>query len=155
MNVFILSDKYIDQSTQNRYTLIQFLSILPIQTVCSPQIIILYVMSQQKIYTKREIAYKKQILEHNFVLQESCTTVRRWQRFILLVKVGHCVGDQSTLYSTLHLSQHLLSDHYLNFYLNILYLADFQIKHDNTRILEVIHNIRCTLFHVFCKRLNL
>jgi len=50
-------------------------------------------MSQQKIYTKREIAYKKQILEHNFVLQESCTTVRRWQIFILLVKVGHCVGD--------------------------------------------------------------
>ena len=24
---------------------------------------------------------------------ESCKTVRRWQRSILLVKGGHCVGD--------------------------------------------------------------
>ena len=50
-------------------------------------------MSQQKIYAKRKIAYKKQNLEHNCVLQESCKTVRRWQRSILLVKGGHCVGD--------------------------------------------------------------
>jgi len=28
-------------------------------------------MSQQKIYAKRKIAYKKQNLEHNCVLQES------------------------------------------------------------------------------------
>ena len=39
------------------------------------------------------MAYKKQNLEHNCVLQKSYKTVRRWQRFILLVKVGHCVGD--------------------------------------------------------------
>ena len=50
-------------------------------------------MSQQKIYTKREIAYKKQNLEHNCVLLESCKTVRGWQRSILLVKGGHCVED--------------------------------------------------------------
>ena len=40
------------------------------QTVFSPQIIILYFMSQQKKYTKREMAYKKQNLEHNCVLQK-------------------------------------------------------------------------------------
>jgi len=50
-------------------------------------------MSQQKVYAKRKIVFKKQNLEHNFVLQESCTTVRRWQRSVLLVKGGHCVGD--------------------------------------------------------------
>ena len=63
------------------------------QTVFSPQIIILYFMSQQKIYTKRKIAYKKQNLEQNCVLQESCKTVRRWKRSILVVKGGHCIGD--------------------------------------------------------------
>mgnify|MGYP000045936214 CR=1 FL=1 len=55
------------------------------QTVFSPQIIILCFMSQQKINAKRKIAYKKQTLEHKCVLQESCKTVRRWQRSILLV----------------------------------------------------------------------
>jgi len=50
-------------------------------------------MSQQKLYAKSNIAYKKQDLEHNCVLQESCKTVRRWQRSILLVKGGHCLGD--------------------------------------------------------------
>ena len=59
----------------------------------SPQIIILYFMSQLKIYTKRKVTYKKENLEHNCVLQESCKTVRRWQRSVLLVKGGHCVGD--------------------------------------------------------------
>ena len=49
-------------------------------------------MSQQKIFAKKKIAYKKQTLEHNCVLQESWT-VRRWQRSILLVKEGHCIGD--------------------------------------------------------------
>ena len=44
-------------------------------------------MSQQKFYAKRKIAYKKQKLEY------SCKTVRRWQRSLLLVKGGHCVGD--------------------------------------------------------------
>ena len=38
------------------------------QTVFSSQIIILYFMSQQKIYTKRKIAYKKQNLEHICIL---------------------------------------------------------------------------------------
>ena len=52
-------------------------------------------MSQQKIYTKGDIAYKKQNLEHNCVLQESCKTVRRWQSSVLVVKGGHCVGDWS------------------------------------------------------------
>ena len=33
------------------------------QTVISPQMIILYFMSQQRIYAKRKIAYKKQNLE--------------------------------------------------------------------------------------------
>ena len=32
-------------------------------------------MPQQKIYTQREIVYKKKTLEHNFVLQEFCKTV--------------------------------------------------------------------------------
>ena len=50
-------------------------------------------MSQQKISTKREIAYKKQNPEQKCILQESCKTVRCWQRSILLVKGGHCVGD--------------------------------------------------------------
>jgi len=50
-------------------------------------------MSQQKIYAKSKITYKKRDLEHNCVLKESCKTVRRWQRSILLVKGGHCVGD--------------------------------------------------------------
>ena len=36
-------------------------------------------MSQLKIYTKI-----KQNLKHNCVLQESCKTVRLWQRSILL-----------------------------------------------------------------------
>ena len=48
-------------------------------------------MSQQ-IYTKRKIAYKKQNIEDNCVLQESCKTVRRLQRSFLLVKGGHSVG---------------------------------------------------------------
>ena len=50
-------------------------------------------MSQHKIYSKRKITYKKQDLEHNCVLQESCKPVRRRQKSILLVKGGHCVGD--------------------------------------------------------------
>ena len=50
-------------------------------------------MSQQKIYTKSKIAAKKQDPEHNCVLQESCKTMRRWQRSILLVEEGHCVED--------------------------------------------------------------
>jgi len=49
-------------------------------------------MSQLKIYTNRKIAFK-QNLEHKCILQESCKTARRWQRSILLVKGGHCVGD--------------------------------------------------------------
>ena len=49
-------------------------------------------MSQEKIYTKRKIALKKQNQEHHCVLQKSCKTVRRWQRSILLVN-GGCVGD--------------------------------------------------------------
>jgi len=53
-------------------------------------------MSQLKIYTKRKIAFK-QNLEHKCILQESCKTARRWQRSILLVKGGHCVGDWSHL----------------------------------------------------------
>ena len=44
-------------------------------------------------HRKRKIASKKQNLEHKCILQESCKTVRRWQRSILLVKGGHCVGD--------------------------------------------------------------
>ena len=64
-------------------------------------------MSQQKIYPKREIAYKKQNLEHNCVLQESCKTVRRWQRSILLVKGGHCVRDCSRLLSGWHIGERL------------------------------------------------
>ena len=65
------------------------------QTVFSAQIIIhvLYLMSQLKIYSKRKIASKMLNLEHKCVLQESCKTVRLWQRFILLVKGVHCVGD--------------------------------------------------------------
>ena len=55
--------------------------------------IILYFMSQQKIHTRRKLAYKKQNLEHNYVLQESCKTVRRWQISILLVRGDHCVED--------------------------------------------------------------
>jgi len=45
------------------------------------------------MYTKSKIASKKQNLEHKCILQESCKTVRRWQRYILLVKGDHCVGD--------------------------------------------------------------
>ena len=63
------------------------------QTVFLHQIIILNFKSQLKIYTKRKIASKKQNVEHKCILQESCKTVRRWQRYILLVKGGHCVGD--------------------------------------------------------------
>ena len=43
-------------------------------------------MSHLKIYSKRKIASKMQNLEHTFVLQESCKTVRCWRRSILLVK---------------------------------------------------------------------
>ena len=32
-------------------------------------------------------------MEHKCILQESCKTVRRWQRSILLIKGGHCTGD--------------------------------------------------------------
>jgi len=53
-------------------------------------------MSQHKMYAKRKIAYKKQILKRNCVLQESCKTVRRWQRSVLLVRGDHCVGDCNT-----------------------------------------------------------
>ena len=48
-------------------------------------------MSQLKVCTR--IASKKQNLDHNCVLQESCKTVRRLQRSILLVRRDHCVGD--------------------------------------------------------------
>ena len=54
-------------------------------------------MSQLKIYTKRKIASKKQNLEHNCVLKESCKTVKYWQRSILFVKGGHCIGDCITI----------------------------------------------------------
>ena len=64
---------YLGEGTQqySPYIYCQF------QTVFSPEIIILYFISQQKIYAKRKIAYKKQHLEHNCVLQESCKGVRR------------------------------------------------------------------------------
>ena len=52
----------------------------------------IFYVTTKDIY-KGKIAYKKQNLEQNCVLQESCKTVRRWQRPILLVKGGHCVGD--------------------------------------------------------------
>ena len=52
-------------------------------------------MSQLKIYSKRKLASKKQNLEHRCINQESCKTVCRWQRSILLVKGGNCVGDWS------------------------------------------------------------
>jgi len=55
-------------------------------------------MSQQ-IYTKRKIAYKKQNIEDNCVLQESCKTVRRLQRSYLLVKGGHSVGYWNYLFT--------------------------------------------------------
>ena len=54
----------------------------------------MFYVTPKDIYTNREIAYKKQNLEHNCVLQESCKTVRRLQRSILLVKGGHCLGDR-------------------------------------------------------------
>ena len=50
-------------------------------------------MTQLNIYTKRKIASKKKNLEHKCILQESCKTVRRWQRSILMVRGDHCVGD--------------------------------------------------------------
>ena len=53
-------------------------------------------MSQHKMYAKRKIAYKKQILKRNCVLQESCKTLRRWQRSGLLVRGDQCVGDCNT-----------------------------------------------------------
>ena len=61
-------------------------------------------MSKQKICSKRKIAYKKQNLEYNCVLQESCKPVRRWQISVLLVKGGHGVvlgdwGDFGYLHS--------------------------------------------------------
>ena len=62
-------------------------------------------MSQQKICTKRTIDYKKQSLEHKYVLQESCKTVRRWQRSILLGNGGHCVGDCVRWWNTCHNSR--------------------------------------------------
>ena len=61
------------------------------RTVFSPQIIKLNFISQLKICTARKIASKKQNLEDKCILQESCKTVGRWQRYILLVK-----GEQST-----------------------------------------------------------
>ena len=50
--------------------------------------------AQLKIYTKRKIASKNQNLEHKCILQ-SCKTVRRWQRSILLVKGDHCITTTS------------------------------------------------------------
>ena len=50
-------------------------------------------MSQLNMYTRMKIASKEQNLEHKCVLQESYKTMRRWQRSILLVEGGHCVGD--------------------------------------------------------------
>ena len=69
--MFILLDEYIDQLF--RIGTQQYSSHIYCQfpTVFSPQIIILYFMSQQNIYAKMKIAYKKQNLEHNCVLQES------------------------------------------------------------------------------------
>ena len=48
-------------------------------------------MSELKICTKRKLASKKQNLKHKCILQESCKTVRRWQRYILLVRGDHGV----------------------------------------------------------------
>jgi len=50
-------------------------------------------MSALKIYAKRTIASEKQNLEHTCILQESCNSVRRWQRSTLFVRGCHCVGD--------------------------------------------------------------
>jgi len=58
-------------------------------------------MSQLKIYTKWKITSRKQNLEHKCVIQESCKTVRRWQRSIPLVNGGHCVGDCSFFFFVL------------------------------------------------------
>ena len=55
--------------------------------------IILYFMSQLNMFTRMKIASKEQNLEYKCVLQESYKTMRRWQRPILLVEGGHCVGD--------------------------------------------------------------
>ena len=53
------------------------------QTVFSPQIKILNVMLQLNRYANRKIASKRQ--KHKCILQESCKTVRRWQRSVLHV----------------------------------------------------------------------
>jgi len=58
-------------------------------------------MSQLKVCTR--IASKKQNLDQNCVLQESCKTVRRLQRSILLVRRDHCVGDWIILWNVLSL----------------------------------------------------
>ena len=50
-------------------------------------------MSQLNMFTRMKIASKEQNLEYKCVLQESYKTMRRWQRPILLVEGGHCVGD--------------------------------------------------------------
>ena len=72
--------------------------ILPISntTITSNNNIIFYVTTKD-IYKKGNSLYKNP--EHNCVLQESCKTVRRWQRSILLVKGGHCVGDWECVWS--------------------------------------------------------
>jgi len=49
-------------------------------------------ITTKDIYKQKSIS-KKQNLEHKCILEESCKIVRRWQRYILLVKGGHCVED--------------------------------------------------------------
>ena len=61
-----------------------------LQSEFFPQIIS-NLMSELKICTKRKFAFKKQNLKHKCILQESCKTVRRWQRYILLVRGDHGV----------------------------------------------------------------
>ena len=46
-----------------------------------------------KCHNLRKTDSKKQKLEHKCILQECCKTSRRWQRYILLVRGDHCVGD--------------------------------------------------------------
>ena len=49
--------------------------------------------NQKDFLSKRKMAHKNQNPEHKCILQESCKTVRGWQRSILRVKGDHCVGD--------------------------------------------------------------
>ena len=58
-------------------------------------------------HRKRKIASKKQNLEHKCILQDSCKTVKRWQRSILLVRGDHCVGDCVWNCSVIHSAFHV------------------------------------------------